>query len=388
MQAPARASSRSGCDWVLLAEASRPFGDKWRGVTDVETRYRQREVDLWANERSREVLLLRSRLIERACASDSWAMGFVEVETPILHAIPGGRHARPFVTHHNALDTDLYLRIAPELYLKRLVVGGFEKVFEIGRVFRNEGLSPPQPRVHDARALPGLRRLPRPDGARRGPGGGPRRGRRRHHRVHLPGPRARSHAAVAPRHDGRAREPRPPASPSTCTRRVDELRRGCSRPPEARSSPSWGPGKLLLELYEKTTETDALGPRVRLRLPRRGLAPRATAPARTPSWSSASSRSSPDGSSATPSPSSSTPTTSGAGSRPRPRRAPPATRRRWRSTRTTCGRSSTGCRRPAGSASAIDRLVMLLADVRQHPGGDRLPDAARRALSARHGHRC
>jgi lysyl-tRNA synthetase class 2 len=128
-------------EWVLLAEARVPFGDKWRGVTDVETRYRQREVDLWANPQSRERLLLRSTLVRRM-RERLWDRGFVEVETPILHPIPGGAHAKPFVTRHRALDTDFYLRIAPELYLKRLVVGGFEKVFEIGRLFRNEGLSP------------------------------------------------------------------------------------------------------------------------------------------------------------------------------------------------------------------------------------------------------
>ena len=130
-------------DWVVLAEVAphRSFGDKWKGVTDVDLRFRQRYVDLWANERSREVFKLRSRLVS---LTRRWLeqRDFVEVETPLLHPIPGGAHARPFVTHHNALDLDLYLRIAPELYLKRLVVGGFEKVFEIGRTFRNEGLSP------------------------------------------------------------------------------------------------------------------------------------------------------------------------------------------------------------------------------------------------------
>ena len=149
-------------EWVVLAEARRSFGDKWRGIADVDLRYRQRYADLWANDGSREVFLLRSRIISlvRRWLEDR---GFVEVETPIFHPIPGGATARPFTTHHNALDTELYLRVAPELYLKRLVVGGFEQVFEIGRVFRNEGLSPrQQPRVHHARAVLGLRRLHRP----------------------------------------------------------------------------------------------------------------------------------------------------------------------------------------------------------------------------------
>src|ERR1700722_2133196 len=127
--------------WVMLAEARQSFGDKWKGVTDSEIRFRQREVDLWVNSNARSALLLQSRVVS-SIRRNLENRGFIEVETPILHSIPGGAIARPFTTHHNALDTDMYLRIAPELFLKRLVVGGYEKVFEIARVFRNEGTSP------------------------------------------------------------------------------------------------------------------------------------------------------------------------------------------------------------------------------------------------------
>ena len=125
---------------VRLAEARRPFPDKWHGISDTDTRYRQRYVDLWVTPEAREAFKTRSRMISltRSFLEDR---GAIEVETPIFHPIPGGANARPFTTHHNALDLDLYLRIAPELYLKRLTVAGFEKVFEIGRVFRNEGVS-------------------------------------------------------------------------------------------------------------------------------------------------------------------------------------------------------------------------------------------------------
>ena len=126
--------------WEVLAEAQRPFPDKWHGITDPDTRYRQRYVDLWVTDEARRTFLMRSKIVS---LTRRWLeeRDFIEVETPVFHPIPGGALARPFTTHHNALDTELYLRIAPELYLKRLTVGGFERVFEIARVFRNEGLS-------------------------------------------------------------------------------------------------------------------------------------------------------------------------------------------------------------------------------------------------------
>jgi len=126
-------------DWTMLAETKRPFPDKWHGISDTDMRYRQRYVDLWVTDEAREVFRVRSEVM-RLTRRFLEGRGFVEVETPVLHPIPGGAAAKPFVTHHNALDEDLYLRIAPELYLKRLVVGGYEKVFELGRVFRNEGM--------------------------------------------------------------------------------------------------------------------------------------------------------------------------------------------------------------------------------------------------------
>lgn len=125
---------------VLLAKCLRPLPEKWHGLTDVETRYRRRYLDLIVNEEARQRFMLRTAIVG-AVREFLAGRGFVEVETPMMQALAGGAAAKPFVTHHNALSTDLHLRVAPELYLKRLVVGGFEKVFELNRNFRNEGLS-------------------------------------------------------------------------------------------------------------------------------------------------------------------------------------------------------------------------------------------------------
>lgn len=244
--------------FVLLAEARRSFGDKFRGISDTDLRYRQRYADLWANPHSRSVLLSRSRLV-------SWMrgwlenQGFVEVETPILQPVRGGATARPFVTHHNALDLDLYLRVAPELYLKRLVVGGFEKVFEIGRVFRNEGLSTRHNpeftmlELYQAYAdytdmMDIFERLVSEAA------------------LEIAGTTSLSYG-------GRPLDLSLPWRRATMTELIKEvaglevdLEVGPERLARVASEvglepePSWGPGKLLMEIYEKTTEGQLWGP--------------------------------------------------------------------------------------------------------------------------------
>jgi lysyl-tRNA synthetase class 2 len=239
-------------EWTVLAETVRPFPDKWHGITDPDTRYRQRYVDLWVTDEARATLAARSRLVSltRRWLEDR---GFMEVETPALHPVPGGALARPFSTFHNALDQEMFLRIAPELYLKRLVVGGFERVFEIARVFRNEGISPRHNpeftmlELYQAYAdwtdimelveqlvsylaveLTGSTTVTY-------------QGRE----IELAAPwRRATMTALIEEQIGR---------PVDLTTPVDELRALCDEH-DVEWKDSYGPGKLLLELYEKTAE--------------------------------------------------------------------------------------------------------------------------------------
>jgi lysyl-tRNA synthetase class 2 len=245
-------------EWVRLAHARRSFPDRWHGLSDPDTRYRQRYVDLWVTEEARRTFVLRSRVIAlvRRWLQDR---GFVEVETPMLHPLPGGATAKPFVTHHNTLDMPLYLRIAPELYLKRLIAGGFERVFEIGRVFRNEGISTRHNpeftmlELYEAYAdytdmmaltedLVAYVATEVCGGTSLVYGGRP---------LELAPPWRRAtmlelveeHAGVAVGLD----------TP------VDELR-AVARRLGVHTKASWGPGKIVLEVYEKTTEAKLWGP--------------------------------------------------------------------------------------------------------------------------------
>ena len=245
-------------EWVLLAEARRPFPDKWHGIADTDTRYRQRYVDLWVTEEARRTFVMRSRMLSltRRWLEDR---GFVEVETPLLHPIAGGALAKPFVTHHNALDLDLYLRIAPELYLKRLVVAGFERVFEIGRVFRNEGIGyrwNPEftmLELYQAYADYGDMMVLTEELV-----------------AHL-ARELRGTTEIA--FQGRSLDLTPPWRRATMTELieeqigvhvdvqmpVDELHRVAGEH-GVTVDDGWGPGKLVLEIYEKTTEGEIWGP--------------------------------------------------------------------------------------------------------------------------------
>ncbi len=252
--------------FTLLAKALRPLPDKWHGLADVDTRFRQRYVDLIANEEARRVFEIRFAAIAaiRRFLSDR---GFVEVETPVLHAVAGGAAAEPFVTHHNALDLDMYLRIALELPLKRLLVGGFEKVFEIGRVFRNEGLSTKnQPEFTmlelyeayvDYTEMMALTEELVSEVARVAIGTTVVEVDGRQIDLSPPWERRtmldliREHAGVEVH----------PAMP------VDKLERICDDLGVEREQ-GWDPGKLVLEVYDKTTEAKLVGPVFVLDYPR------------------------------------------------------------------------------------------------------------------------
>jgi lysyl-tRNA synthetase, class II len=243
----------------LLGKALRPLPDKWRGLTDVEVRSRQRELDLAVNPAAMEAMRLRSRVV-RSLRESMLARGFLEVETPILNPVPGGAHARPFITHHNALDTDLYLRVACELYLKRLLVGGVDRVFELGRVFRNEGIDATHnteftmlesnSAFQDYRDMMELARgviLEAADAAGRG-----RRFTYRGREVDLGGEWRQLPLLDA------VREAigQPDLAYDWPLDRVRELGERHGVPTE----PGWGTGKLVLELYEKHAEQRIAGP--------------------------------------------------------------------------------------------------------------------------------
>jgi lysyl-tRNA synthetase class 2 len=244
--------------WQLLAPTRRSFPDKWHGISDPDTRYRQRYVDLWVTEEARDTFVLRSRLLSltRRFLEDQ---GYLEVETPVFHPVPGGALARPFSTHHNALDLELYLRIAPELYLKRLVVGGFDRVFEIARVFRNEGIS--------TRHNPEFTMLECYEAYAD------------YHRHMELTEQLVEHLALelcgstTVTYDGREVDLSRPWRRGTLaeltSERVGEAVSVHTDPARLRAlcddhgvpwKEAWGPGKLLLELYEKTTEHDLWHP--------------------------------------------------------------------------------------------------------------------------------
>jgi lysyl-tRNA synthetase class 2 len=245
-------------DFTLLAKALRPLPEKWHGLADTDTRYRRRYVDLIANDEARRVFDIRFGTVS-AIRSFLAERRYIEVETPVLHPIPGGAAARPFVTHHNALDTEFFLRVAPELYLKRLIVAGYDRVFELARVFRNEGLStrhnPEFTMLELYEAFADYHDMMRlteelvADAARAVTGG------------------------TSVEWDGETVDLTPPFDRRTLldlvkehagvdvhpSQPVEELQTICDSL-GVPFKPSWRPGKLVLEIYEKTTEAKISGP--------------------------------------------------------------------------------------------------------------------------------
>ena len=341
-------------DWALLAKSLRPPPEKFHGLQDTETRYRRRDLDLIANEETRELFAARARIvtaIRRSLDDD----GFLEVETPVLQPLYGGALARPFTTHHDALDQTMYLRIATELYLKRLIVGGLERVYEIGKNFRNEGLSPkhnPEFTMlewYEAYADYGdaAARLEKVVGAAARAAG-------------YDG-RPRLHAALAARDASAKRSSRRPASTSTPTATASRSSRRSARPACEHGGPR--PAHLAAARRRPALQArraDARAADVRARPPGRDLAVRQGAPlqagrgralrglrerhgdrqrvhrAQRPRRAARALR--------------------GAG----PLRRRRATTRPSPTTRASCSRSSRACRRPRASGLGIDRLVMVL----------------------------
>jgi lysyl-tRNA synthetase class 2 len=243
----------------LLGKALRPLPDKWKGLTDVEVRSRQRELDLAVNPAARRAMRVRSRVV-KALRESMLRRGFLEVETPILNPVPGGALARPFVTHHNALDTDLYLRVASELYLKRLLVGGVDRVFELGRMFRNEGIDSSHnteftmlesnSAFQDYRDMMELARGVIQEAA--DAAGGGRRLTYRGRQVDLDG----GWGEVTMLEAVREAIGQPDLAYDWPLNRLREL---CDKHDVA-WQPGWGTGKLVLELYEKHAEHRITGP--------------------------------------------------------------------------------------------------------------------------------
>jgi lysyl-tRNA synthetase class 2 len=237
----------------LLGKALRPLPDKWKGLTDVEVRSRQRELDLAVNPAAMRAMRVRSRVVQ-ALRESMLRRDFLEVETPILNPVPGGALARPFITHHNALDTDLYLRVASELYLKRLLVGGVDRVFELGRMFRNEGIDSTHnteftmlesnSAFQDYRDMMELARGVIQEAADAAAGG--RRLTYRGREVDLDG----DWSEVTLLDAVREAIGQPDLAYDWPLNRVREL---CGKHDVA-WEPGWGTGKLVLELYEKHAE--------------------------------------------------------------------------------------------------------------------------------------